>query len=51
MSHVEPSQHVESRVYVALNGYRWDDFTPYLYRSEDYGQRWTRIGTDLLRAD
>ncbi|MFO7314898.1 VPS10 domain-containing protein [Rhodothermus marinus] len=47
VSHVEPSQHVESRVYVALNGYRWDDFTPYLYRSEDYGLHWTRIGTDL----
>lgn len=47
ISRVEASHHDTSRVYVALNGYRWDHFTPYVYRSDDYGQTWTRIGTDL----
>ncbi len=34
-------------MYASLNGYRWDDFTAYLYASDDYGQHWTRIGLDL----
>jgi photosystem II stability/assembly factor-like uncharacterized protein len=47
VSRVLASSHEESRVYLALNGYRWDDFKPYLYVSEDYGTSWTAIGTDL----
>jgi photosystem II stability/assembly factor-like uncharacterized protein len=47
VSRVQASLHVEGRVYVALNGYRWDDFEPYLYVSEDFGVNWLRIGTDL----
>jgi len=47
VSRVEASNHAESRVYVALNGYRSDHFDAYLYRSDDYGQTWRRIGTDL----
>lgn len=47
VSRVQASAHKESRVYLALNGYRWDDFTPYLYSSDDYGATWQRIGTDL----
>jgi len=47
VSRVQASAHQKSRVYVALSGYRWDDFTPYLYVSEDYGSTWQRIGTDL----
>jgi hypothetical protein len=40
---IEPSQHVDGRVYVAVNNYRNDDYTNYLYRSDDYGQTWTSI--------
>ncbi|MCB9290645.1 MAG: glycosyl hydrolase [Lewinellaceae bacterium] len=47
VSRVQASAHEKGRVYAALNGYRWDDFTPYLYVSEDYGQNWNAIGTDL----
>ena len=47
VSRVEASHHDTATVYLALNGYRWDDFTPYLYKSTDYGQTWQRIGTDL----
>jgi photosystem II stability/assembly factor-like uncharacterized protein len=47
VSRVEASSHSESRVYVSLNGYRWDDFTPYVYRSDDYGTTWTNIGSSL----
>ncbi len=41
------SHHKEGRVYTSLNGYRWDDFTPYLYASEDNGKKWERLGNGL----
>ncbi len=47
VSCVQASAHVEGRVYLSLNGYRWDNFEPMIYVSEDYGQNWQRIGTDL----
>ncbi len=47
VSRVIASQHKKERVYVTLNGYRWDDFNPYIYMSEDYGMTWKNIGTNL----
>ncbi|MFN0036030.1 MAG: VPS10 domain-containing protein, partial [Saprospiraceae bacterium] len=47
VSRVTASAHERGRAYAALSGYRWDDFTPYLYVSQDYGQHWERIGLDL----
>ena len=47
VSRVTPSQYKEGRIYVTLNGYRNDDFTPYLFVSEDYGANWEQLGTDL----
>lgn len=47
VSRVQASAYAEGRVYLSLNGYRWDDFTPYVYLSEDYGQTWQAIGKDL----
>jgi photosystem II stability/assembly factor-like uncharacterized protein len=46
-SRVLASQHKEARVYVTLNGYRFDNFAPYVYVSEDYGATWKQIGNDL----
>ncbi len=47
VSRVEMSHHDADRLYVALNGYRWDNFEAHVYRSDDLGRTWTRIGTDL----
>ena len=47
VSRVVASQHKKERVYVTLNGYRWDDFTPYVYKSEDYGKTWEAIHSNL----
>ena len=47
VSRVAASAHSEGRVYVSLNGYRNDDFAPYLYCSEDFGTTWKPIGQDL----
>ncbi len=47
VSRVTASQYKEGRVYASLNGYRYDNFMPYLFVSEDYGITWKQIGTDL----
>ncbi|HAD12254.1 MAG TPA: glycosyl hydrolase [Saprospirales bacterium] len=47
VSRVCASSHERARVYVSLNGYRWDDFAPYLYVSNDYGQTWEKLGSNL----
>ncbi len=47
ISRVTASAHDLATVYVSLNGYRWDDFNPYVYKSTDYGKTWTQIGKDL----
>jgi photosystem II stability/assembly factor-like uncharacterized protein len=47
VSRVIASAYQESRVYVSLNGYRNDNFLPYLYVSDDYGNTWKQIGKTL----
>jgi len=47
VSRVIASQWKESRVYASLNGYRNDNFLPYLYVSDDFGASWKKIGDDL----
>lgn len=47
VSRVTASQHKEGRVYVSLNGYRFDHFAPYVYASDDYGASWTNISGNL----
>ncbi|MEM9548132.1 MAG: glycosyl hydrolase [Bacteroidota bacterium] len=47
ISRVVASSHEESRVYVSLNGYRDDDFTAYVFVSEDYGDTWKDISGTL----
>ena len=47
VSRVIASQHKKERVYVTLNGYRWDDFKVYAYMSDDYGQTWKNISGNI----
>ena len=41
------SKYDEATVYLAMNGKRDDDFTPYLWKSTDYGTTWNSIVNDL----
>jgi photosystem II stability/assembly factor-like uncharacterized protein len=50
VSRVVASRHQKERVFVTLNGYRSDDFTPYIYVSEDYGQTWKSIAANIPTA-
>jgi photosystem II stability/assembly factor-like uncharacterized protein len=47
VSRVVASGHEKSRVYVSLNGYRWDDFNPYVYVSDDFGNSWRSLASNL----
>lgn len=47
VSRVIASSHAQDRVYAVLNGFRWDDFNPYLYVSEDNGSSWTKLSNSL----
>jgi photosystem II stability/assembly factor-like uncharacterized protein len=47
VSRVIASQHKKERVYVTLNGYRWDDFNVYVYVSDDYGKTWKNISSNI----
>jgi len=47
VSRVVASKHKKERVYVTLNGYRWDDFKVYVFMSDDYGQTWKDVGGNI----
>ena len=47
VSRVIASQHKKERIYVTLNGYRWDYFNVYAYMSDNYGQTWKAINGDI----
>ncbi|TDE46852.1 glycosyl hydrolase [Flavobacterium rhamnosiphilum] len=47
ISRVVASAHKKERVYATLNGYRNDDFTSYVYVSDDFGQTWKNIANNL----
>jgi hypothetical protein len=47
VSSLQASAHAADRVYASLNGYRWDHFDSYVFVSEDNGDSWKRICTDI----
>ncbi|MFM1794564.1 MAG: hypothetical protein RL642_949 [Bacteroidota bacterium] len=40
---IEVSPHDPATVYVAAHKYKLNDFTPFAYKSNDYGKTWTKI--------
>ena len=40
---LEASPHDSATAYVAVTRYKLDDYQPYLYKTDDYGQTWTKI--------
>jgi photosystem II stability/assembly factor-like uncharacterized protein len=47
VSQLTASAFNEGRIYATLNGYRYDNFSPYIFVSEDYGTTWQVLGKDL----
>ncbi|MBZ5590366.1 MAG: glycosyl hydrolase [Acidobacteriia bacterium] len=44
---IEPSPHDKATAYVAATRYKFDDFRPYLYKTNDYGRTWTTISAGI----
>ncbi len=44
---IEVSPHDPATVYIAATKYKFNDFTPFIYKSADYGKTWTKIVTGI----
>jgi photosystem II stability/assembly factor-like uncharacterized protein len=44
---IEVSPHDKGTVYIATTRYKFDDHTPGLFKSTDYGTTWTKINTGI----
>lgn len=51
VSVIEPSPQEPAVAYVAATRYKLDDPAPYLFRTRDYGESWTRIVEGLRPGD
>lgn len=40
---VEPSPHDAATAYIAVTGYKLNDFTPYIFKTDNYGASWEKI--------
>jgi hypothetical protein len=47
VSSLLPSRYVAGRVYGTFDGHFNDDYKPYVFASDDYGQTWRSLGTGL----
>ncbi len=50
---IDPSPHQPNKAYVAVYRYLLGDWEPYIYRTDDYGETWTRLtaGKNGIPAD
>lgn len=44
---IDPSPFKKGTAYVAATSYKFGDYTPYLYKTTDYGKTWTLITTGI----
>lgn len=51
ISLLEPSPHDPATCYMAATRYKLDDYAPYLYKTSDYGQSWTRMNEGIPADD
>ncbi len=48
---IDASWHKPGTAYLAANRYQVDDRAPYMFKTEDYGQHWTKIVTGIPGDD
>ena len=44
---IELSPHSDGTAYLAITGYKLNDFAPYIYKTDNHGKRWKRIDKGL----
>jgi photosystem II stability/assembly factor-like uncharacterized protein len=47
---IAPSPHAEGTAYITVDAHQLADFDPYIYRTQDYGESWTRIDGGIERT-
>lgn len=47
VSEIHASKYDEATAFVSLNGYRYDEFKTYIYKTSDFGQTWTSLRGNL----
>src|SRR5439155_1550098 len=47
ISSIDPSRYIEGRAYVVFDGHRSDDDDPYVFVTEDFGQTWKSLRSNL----
>ncbi len=47
---VEPSRYNPGTAYVAVDNHQQADFDPYIYKTADYGQSWSKISDGIPRS-
>jgi hypothetical protein len=50
VSRIEPSHFDSLTFYVTFDNHRWNDFTPYVYMTSDYGKTFRSIASNLPKA-
>jgi len=48
---IDPSPHNPGTAYLAATRYKFDDFSPMLYKTDNYGRSWTRINNGIPEGD
>ncbi|HEY7789484.1 MAG TPA: hypothetical protein VIC33_03130, partial [Vicinamibacterales bacterium] len=51
VSMIDASPFKAGTAYVATKSYQLDDYTPYIYRTDDYGKTWTKIVNGIAPGD
>jgi photosystem II stability/assembly factor-like uncharacterized protein len=48
--HIRPSKYDAASAFVVFDNHRREDFTPYVYRTDDWGKTWKSLATKDLRG-
>jgi len=49
---IEPSPHDPATAYVAISNFNtYDDYSPYLYKTSDYGKTWTNLSANFPQSE
>ncbi len=50
ISNIQPSRHNPATAYLTVDRHQLGDFDPYVYKTTDYGESWTRIDGGIPRS-
>ncbi len=50
ISNIEPSRYKKGAAYISIDLHQMGDFDPYIYKTEDYGQSWESICSDIPKS-